>query len=204
MIPSAPGLDEEGVTSLACGQGGRWQAAVTAACAGRSVLTPAGEFAGWKGTSCLTPVRRGSPTARGHRRYRDAGVVAGRRRAAHLIPGAPCPYRPAGGLHHRRQPGRGGGRTLAAGHAHQSAAGLRPPRPPTSSRPWPTAPTARAACWWCWWRIADGWNEFDAAVLSRIPQERLVSDPDFVARPRHGRQLLPAGARAHRAPRLPR
>ncbi|MCR3902448.1 LUD domain-containing protein [Aeromonas hydrophila] len=41
-------LDEEGVTSLACGQGGRWQAAVVAACAGRSVLTPAGEFAGWK------------------------------------------------------------------------------------------------------------------------------------------------------------
>ncbi|WP_339331039.1 LutC/YkgG family protein [Aeromonas hydrophila] len=41
-------LDEEGVTSLACGQGGRWQAAVAAACAGRSVLTPVGEFAGWK------------------------------------------------------------------------------------------------------------------------------------------------------------
>lgn len=41
-------LDEEGVTSLACGQGGRWQAAVAAACAGRSVLIPAGEFAGWK------------------------------------------------------------------------------------------------------------------------------------------------------------
>ena len=41
-------LDEEGVTHLACGQGGRWQAAVAAACAGRSVLTPAGEFAGWK------------------------------------------------------------------------------------------------------------------------------------------------------------
>ncbi|MCO4202561.1 LutC/YkgG family protein [Aeromonas taiwanensis] len=41
-------LDEEGVTSLACGQGGRWQVDVAAACAGRSVLTPAGEFAGWK------------------------------------------------------------------------------------------------------------------------------------------------------------
>ncbi|MBL0670087.1 lactate utilization protein C [Aeromonas hydrophila] len=41
-------LDEEGVTSLACGQGGRWQAAVATACAGRSVLIPAGEFAGWK------------------------------------------------------------------------------------------------------------------------------------------------------------
>ncbi|MED7771300.1 LUD domain-containing protein [Aeromonas dhakensis] len=41
-------LDEEGVTHLACGQCGRWQAAVAAACAGRSVLTPAGEFAGWK------------------------------------------------------------------------------------------------------------------------------------------------------------
>ncbi|HAT6345803.1 TPA: lactate utilization protein C [Aeromonas hydrophila] len=41
-------LDEEGVTSLACGQGGRWQAAVAVACAGRSVWTPAGEFAGWK------------------------------------------------------------------------------------------------------------------------------------------------------------
>ncbi|HAT1543487.1 LutC/YkgG family protein [Aeromonas hydrophila] len=41
-------LDEEGVTSLACGQGGRWQDAVAAACAGRSVLAPAGEFAGWK------------------------------------------------------------------------------------------------------------------------------------------------------------
>ncbi|HHQ4445117.1 TPA: LutC/YkgG family protein [Aeromonas hydrophila] len=43
-------LDEEGVTSLACGQGGRWQAAIAAACAGRSVLIPAGEFAGWKDT----------------------------------------------------------------------------------------------------------------------------------------------------------
>jgi L-lactate dehydrogenase complex protein LldG len=41
-------LDEEGVTSLACGQGGRWQAAVAVTCAGRSVLTPAGEFVGWK------------------------------------------------------------------------------------------------------------------------------------------------------------
>ena len=41
-------LDEEGVTHLACGQGGRWQVEVAAACAGRSVLTPAGEFAGWK------------------------------------------------------------------------------------------------------------------------------------------------------------
>ncbi|MGE6262379.1 LutC/YkgG family protein [Aeromonas media] len=41
-------LDEEGVTHLACGQGGRWQAEVAAACAGRSVLTPAGEFASWK------------------------------------------------------------------------------------------------------------------------------------------------------------
>ncbi|MFB0593319.1 lactate utilization protein C [Aeromonas hydrophila] len=41
-------LDEEGVTSLACGQGGRWQAAVAVACAGRSVLTPTEEFAGWK------------------------------------------------------------------------------------------------------------------------------------------------------------
>ncbi len=41
-------LDEEGMTSLACGQGGRWQAAVAVACAGQSVLTPAGEFAGWK------------------------------------------------------------------------------------------------------------------------------------------------------------
>ncbi|WP_429040161.1 LutC/YkgG family protein [Aeromonas media] len=41
-------LDEEGVTHLACGHGGRWQAEVAAACAGRSVLTPAGAFAGWK------------------------------------------------------------------------------------------------------------------------------------------------------------
>ena len=41
-------LDEEGVTHLACGQGGRWQAEVVAACAGRSVLTPAGAFADWK------------------------------------------------------------------------------------------------------------------------------------------------------------
>ena len=41
-------LDEEGVTHLACGQGGRWQAEVAAASAGRSVLTPAGEFSGWK------------------------------------------------------------------------------------------------------------------------------------------------------------
>ncbi|WP_421191495.1 LutC/YkgG family protein [Aeromonas enteropelogenes] len=41
-------LDEEGIASLACGQGGRWQVAVAAACAGRTVLTPAGEFAGWK------------------------------------------------------------------------------------------------------------------------------------------------------------
>lgn len=41
-------LDEEGVTHLACGQGGRWQAEVAAASARRSVLTPAGEFSGWK------------------------------------------------------------------------------------------------------------------------------------------------------------
>lgn len=41
-------LDGEAITHLACGQGGRWQAAVATACAGRSVLTPAGEFAGWK------------------------------------------------------------------------------------------------------------------------------------------------------------
>ncbi|EZH80076.1 LutC/YkgG family protein [Aeromonas hydrophila] len=41
-------LDGEAITHLACGQGGRWQVAVAAACAGRSVLTPAGEFAGWK------------------------------------------------------------------------------------------------------------------------------------------------------------
>lgn len=41
-------LDEEGVTNLACGQGGRWQADVAAACAGRSVLTPSGEFESWK------------------------------------------------------------------------------------------------------------------------------------------------------------
>ncbi|EIS3738788.1 LUD domain-containing protein [Aeromonas hydrophila] len=41
-------LDGEAITHLACGQGGRWQAAVAVACAERSVLTPAGEFAGWK------------------------------------------------------------------------------------------------------------------------------------------------------------
>ncbi|MFQ2516783.1 lactate utilization protein C [Aeromonas caviae] len=41
-------LDQEGVTHLACGQGGRWQEASLAACAGRSVLTPSGEFASWK------------------------------------------------------------------------------------------------------------------------------------------------------------
>ncbi|MBZ6068473.1 lactate utilization protein C [Aeromonas schubertii] len=41
-------LDEEGIKTLSCGQGGRWQEAAMAACAGRSVLTPAGEFAGWK------------------------------------------------------------------------------------------------------------------------------------------------------------
>ena len=41
-------LDGEAITHLACGQGGRWQEAVAAACAGRSVLTPAGEFASWK------------------------------------------------------------------------------------------------------------------------------------------------------------
>ncbi|MGV2843377.1 lactate utilization protein C [Aeromonas hydrophila] len=41
-------LDREAITHLACGQGGRWQKAVAAACAGRSVLAPAGEFAGWK------------------------------------------------------------------------------------------------------------------------------------------------------------
>ena len=41
-------LDEEGVTSRACGQGGRWQEAALAACAGRSVLTPSGKFASWK------------------------------------------------------------------------------------------------------------------------------------------------------------
>ena len=41
-------LDGEAITHLACGQGGRWQAEVVAACAGRSVLTPAGAFADWK------------------------------------------------------------------------------------------------------------------------------------------------------------
>ncbi|WP_421157657.1 LutC/YkgG family protein [Aeromonas dhakensis] len=41
-------LDEEGMTHLACGHGGRWQEAALAACAGRSVLTPAGKFASWK------------------------------------------------------------------------------------------------------------------------------------------------------------
>lgn len=41
-------LDGEAITHLACGQGGRWEAEVAAACAGRSVLTPTGEFAGWK------------------------------------------------------------------------------------------------------------------------------------------------------------
>ncbi|MCJ7928978.1 LUD domain-containing protein [Aeromonas sp. LsrichE-8G] len=41
-------LNEEGVTHLACGQGGRWQVEIAAACAGRSVLIPSGEFASWK------------------------------------------------------------------------------------------------------------------------------------------------------------
>ncbi|WP_287147441.1 LUD domain-containing protein [Aeromonas sp.] len=41
-------LDGEGISRLACGQGGRWQDEVAVACAGRSVLTPAGEFASWK------------------------------------------------------------------------------------------------------------------------------------------------------------
>ncbi|WP_324041250.1 LutC/YkgG family protein [Aeromonas caviae] len=41
-------LDREAITHLACGQGGRWQKAVAAACAGRSVLTPSGKFASWK------------------------------------------------------------------------------------------------------------------------------------------------------------
>ena len=41
-------LDGEAITHLACGQGGRWQDDVAAACVGRSVLTPAGEFADWK------------------------------------------------------------------------------------------------------------------------------------------------------------
>ncbi|MDX7783089.1 LUD domain-containing protein [Aeromonas caviae] len=41
-------LDGEQIQTLACGQGGRWQEAVAAACAERSVLTPAGEFASWK------------------------------------------------------------------------------------------------------------------------------------------------------------
>lgn len=41
-------LDGEAITHLACGQGGRWQVDVAAACAGRSVLTPSGEFASWK------------------------------------------------------------------------------------------------------------------------------------------------------------
>lgn len=41
-------LDGEAITHLACGQGGRWEAEVAAACAGRSVLTLTGEFAGWK------------------------------------------------------------------------------------------------------------------------------------------------------------
>ncbi|MGE6209494.1 LUD domain-containing protein [Aeromonas media] len=41
-------LDGEGISRLACGQGGRWQEAVAAACAGRDVLTPVGAFADWK------------------------------------------------------------------------------------------------------------------------------------------------------------
>ncbi|MDO2947884.1 LUD domain-containing protein [Aeromonas simiae] len=41
-------LDGEQIQTLACGQGGRWQEAALAACAGRSVLTPSGEFANWK------------------------------------------------------------------------------------------------------------------------------------------------------------
>ncbi|KUE80496.1 hypothetical protein ATO46_16130 [Aeromonas schubertii] len=41
-------LDGEAITHLACGQGGRWQVDVAAACAGRSVLTPSGGFASWK------------------------------------------------------------------------------------------------------------------------------------------------------------
>ncbi|MFM4867933.1 LutC/YkgG family protein [Aeromonas caviae] len=41
-------LNEEGMTHLACGQSGRWQVEIAAACAGRSVLTPSGEFASWK------------------------------------------------------------------------------------------------------------------------------------------------------------
>jgi L-lactate dehydrogenase complex protein LldG len=41
-------LDREQIESLACGRGGRWQAEVAAACAGREVLTPVGAFADWK------------------------------------------------------------------------------------------------------------------------------------------------------------
>lgn len=41
-------LDGEAITHLACGQGGRWQDEVMAACAGRTVLTPAGSFVDWK------------------------------------------------------------------------------------------------------------------------------------------------------------
>ena len=126
------------------------------ACAGRSVLTPAGSSPAGR-TICSTPVRRASPTARGHRRYRHARVAARWWRAAHLIPVPPCHIA-----------------LLAASTIADNLAGLvaagrwqqamptnlllvsGPPRPPTSSRPWPTAPTARVASWWCWWRIADG------------------------------------------------
>ena len=106
--------------------GVRWQAAVAVACAGRSVLTPAGEFASWKDdlfdvcqagiTHCAGPSPIPAP-------WCCCQMAASRA----PYPWCPLPYRPAGGLHHRRQPGgAGGGRALAAGHAHQSVAGFRP------------------------------------------------------------------------------
>ena len=114
------------MTHLACGQGGRWQAAVAAACAGRSVLTPGGEFAGWK-DDLFDACQAGITHCAGA--IADTGTLVllpdgGEPRTLSLVP---LPYRPAGGLHHRRQPGgAGGGRALAAGHAHQPAAGFRP------------------------------------------------------------------------------
>ncbi len=67
--------------SLAGGGRGRLRRAIC--------VDPAGSLPAGK-TTCSMPVRRASPTVRGHRRHRHPGVATRWRRAAHLIPGAPA------------------------------------------------------------------------------------------------------------------
>ncbi len=141
-------LDEEGVTSLACGQGGRWQAAVAAACAGRSVLTPAGEFAGWK-DDLFDACQAGITHCAGA--IADTGTLVllpdgGEPRTLSLVPPclSPCWRPPPSPTTWRGWWRPGAGSRPCPPICCWSPA---PPRPPTSSRPWPTVPTARAACW---------------------------------------------------------